>query len=740
MSDKLTVAQSFFCAHFYDIQAGSEKDALKHLRDRGYQNVYKALGTYDIVAFSEADAMDLPRLYQSIPQAHASCTVAAYSFKTQNYQSPNLPSYIGRHRLVGFVLLEIAQNDDPDSYIGLKQLGSKIAKRIDECAKECDVFAAIYGGLGRSDIYVLACTKNIVDIWKFTRKIRGLTWSEVIDDSDSRETIAQGPIFSQTHTIPLISYDCIDNSTGAFTVSEIIGETHAAISVICPPGIEGVVSTYFPKERYTLQGVLGEMDVFIRTNEPASCADIVADILNFRENCSITHGARVNTATLIASAIEPRSSTYISRPNLKNQPPLEITISQELSSRSPRLANRIITIIHRINEHLASGSFQPALKHIVAHVAYLKGLNTEYVHFEESDIADSGYCSESQLQNALENIETALSQRLESRFSSLYSGYSVPLPLGDGVKVPLLAVEKFLSFIFSCWLEQNAEDLSPLTWEGYPVFSDSFGFQLREGEAFFLPATSLYDCAADEGNWLTLTHEVSHAIYARLGVLDINEEQFQSLLDTSFKNTPLDNKIDFFDFLNELFTHWYDYIHFYAGDIDEFLRMIWGSWKKLPVVHRNISEYYLRSYLIYLYSNQEDLPTLSNDYRDQASDFARKKWSEHMEKLKKIVPSAFTFVALEELQDQAEYFCETGLRFLSAVGIFYKNYENIAFRDAINKPYANIEDHVQSILQGTPISEEIPNPYLLVKKVIITLRNSNCISSGASVALALSIV
>ncbi len=179
---------------------------------------------------------------------------------------------------------------------------------------------------------------------------------------------------------------------------------------------------------------------------------------------------------------------------------------------------------------------------------------------------------------------------------------------------------------------------SPKAVPVVPFFSARDGFKSGNRINISVPLIAIFSCNTLSWNLLTLTHELSHLqVRGCLSHIwpDPNDEVEINYVKELLKDpkTNVRNYLDYakeligtaviwinetnngvFDFsrlkgkklspkfttrllidIDETITHIFDFLYFYDGDINKYLRSIWASWITIPYIEDRIEDYIVRT-------------------------------------------------------------------------------------------------------------------------------------------------
>jgi len=734
------IGNSYLSSLYVQIHPGDEESVVNQLSASGHTNLYKVIGQYDLLSLFDTNDLDNALLYTKNDGIVSSTAMSAYSYIIDDeYTSPNAAQWLAEAPILGFIYLEL------DKWLYSPESGSSsginacqiIIKKLKEISDKLNISIAIYGGFGRSELYVLVKTNKLEDVWEFTHECRGITLSDCLEEFNDGDKHL--PVFANTVTIPCFSYKNIKQEDGKYIVNGIEGNCRAAISIKCQSGFESYINSYFKDtDTYNIKGTFGIDDVILYTIKDVLTSKFLEDLLSFRKKWRLDKRGPIDTSTTIIDTSNKELNLKVKGYDII-QAPLQISYSAALEENNPRLANRLKTFFNNINSCRANRVYLVAISKLSMFTEYLSQLIEEYQAKHNAYNYAQRFYAESRLLEAIETAELGLSQRVESKINPNNSCLSLPLYFGDGVFSNLIALEYLIDYIFIAWSDSVERYTGKAESSGFPAYSDSFGFKVRFGETIFLPLVSTYNPLSKEGNWLTLTHEISHALYTRYGIGDELEDYYQKVIATNFKERIVERELQvdsvFFDQVYELFAHWYDYYHFYNCDYERYTLNVWNSWMLLPIVHENFIEYYFRSYVIYVMHNMEEVRATGGrgqGYRD----VMHRLWGEHEAAIKALpldIPEDKCLYINEKKKSLMKLF----QKYAPVMNKFYDLYRNDDFRNKINQAYDEIDVHVDEVMRGSIVLGNVKNPYLLLKNTQYKSSHGNELRASTALVLSL---
>lgn len=713
------VADWYLACTFFQIESGTERPVVDDLGSLPDSLLYKAIGSFDLASLSVTSSLDNPSLYQVNPSTRHSNIIPGIAFFGE-YATPPLITFCKQAPFLGFICLEIDKwlyNPSSGSPSGIDACFKLIAF-IREKGPISHDDLAFYGGFGKAELLVLTRTDNCDDVWNFLNFLRDIRLSDCFGITEEPEK--HFPVFTSTRTVPLISYEKIVYSENEPSVKGIAGNVSATISIECHSGFESYVANYFDnKNGYEVKNTVGANDITVKTLNHKNISELIEDILRFRSSWKLNYKCHVSTNTEIHWKYEPKSCKKAKIYELVDTK-IDTSMPYSLVKSNPYLSNIIKHYLHRI-ESLFSDRSQISINSLQFIGDYIHQTLTEHSEaLAESDY-ESVHLIEGALQELVDSIGLGLAQRLASSFDLSRSNNNLPLLFSDGTFTNLLSIETIINFLFEQWSIAYKEYNGVDNWIGFTVFSDNCGFKLRIGEVIYLPMAATYAPFSAEGNWLTITHELSHAIYNRLNITEKFSEQYNKVKDANFKGQIIERAFgpdrEFDNEIFELFAHWFDYYHFYNCDLKLYLKSIWSSWMCLPIAHMNFIEYFFRSFVVYAFSDFDLIVNLFQDKKiNKYNDHLNKSWDDHINSLTATNIQGIDKYITHLIGDK-NLLLDLFQRFAVLLLTIFSQSKNDLFKNSINKPYSLIDMHADSICKGEIVVNGIDNPHLLFKEI-----------------------
>jgi hypothetical protein len=349
----------------------------------------------------------------------------------------------------------------------------------------------------------------------------------------------------------------------------------------------------------------------------------------------------------------------------------------------------------------------------------------------------------------VDHLTTALAQRISDLPSYRFGFPNLPEGYSNGIKTLAEAATKLVRFIYS---QIDKSGIPGGEWSGFIIFSQYFNFGLQRDSIFSIPAQGLTQILTPTLNWLTITHEIAHTIWIRTGAYDTKMEAFEgNSIDDIVRGLPKKSQdgiitdfavgqINPYDMLWEWFAHWYDFRHFYDSDIKLYLWAIWSSWLRLPVVRRDLRDYFVRSFVIYCLNDIEELRNAELKFNKQwLKDTLYKLYNTMLEELRTLSPVGFD----EKEHMQGMQHRERAVRIVSYYIVILFIFENQFYNERLKSIFSSsnaLTEELQLIKDGQPVSG-CNNPLLLLRHTLDAVRQGTfTMSNKVQLALISSIL
>lgn len=725
----MQLSQNILVVSFYQVFPSKEKTVYSKFQDE-YPNyeVFKTLGSFDLASFIEVNGHEGKPPNVLLDGVSAKHSITAYKWN-DSYKSPQINLWLKDTIAAGFIFLELDKLSNTfQNNTFLHESFFNFFYKKSEWNKDQ---VAFYGGVGKTDIFAIIKSDKLEDLFKLASFFRSLTIQDILTEADPE--ILTGlekheiRLFFLTRTIPLISSK---NIIIPREFSKLKGKISPNILISCPPGMEVNILEQFSDVKGIHNLYLGDYDLSINFEAKIDSSVLIEKLVTFRDN--IDHNP-----TLIDTCTSIQSTHFTDKHIL----PYEV--------KEPEEYHLVPDLLYQVNKALAV-RVQAFIYQLFAN------LNLGSVYLDVIDMSDfpmrllgeiSGYLdntalNHSKLNNVIKMIECGeigLLQRTSSSFNpSLFIQYS-PEDLSNGVLNSITSINHIVRYILDEL--QMVEGGVETRWAGFILFNDVFNFQLLPGDIFSLPYSAAMTPISKSTSWLILTHELSHYQWLNLEVDSLEENRILNIVkslvekestdEEKFKDQTRLKKIIETEYsteydhvlgeLWELFSHWYDYYHFFDEDHVHYQKFTWDSWLNLSIVKANLGEYLTRSFIIYLIAKEKDFNT--NASMGNQSEFLKSSWKNFIDFL---VGDVNIEIPEDVLNGYNSYVIEIYYQIGAPFIEMKDSYKSITFKKRINESYENLESHIEMIEKGIIITDSIQNPFILMRecrKRILNKRN-----------------
>ena len=283
------------------------------------------------------------------------------------------------------------------------------------------------------------------------------------------------------------------------------------------------------------------------------------------------------------------------------------------------LISEVINIISLINTHIGSNvEISKTYYDIISSIRFLVILLDQYdIAIGKKDIREAAEF-EQELFVFVNCLHTAMHQHFPSKDYTEFSDSSNGVPYAGSLSRIIRAIsvlpEQLLGIISQIKpptpltnaaasapegerkesLERCIEDYAT-PWKGFVFLHLAEGYQLlNQGEVIIVPYKDIFEIL----NWQTMTHEISHALYARIQFEEIEEAWYKDWSEhivTASESASINLDLNLRNTTNELFAHWFDFRHFYAGELDFYVWSIWRTWLSVSRIYEHPVDYWHRT-------------------------------------------------------------------------------------------------------------------------------------------------
>lgn len=559
-------------------------------------------------------------------------------------------------------------------------------------------------------------------------------------------SLSAEPVLARTYTIPLVSYEQVilrDN------YEALTGDVNPMTLVMCSPTEDDRVLTTVPPEIFAVREFWGEFDIALQ-GEGIPLKEFVPLLTGFREQLSRPTGL-YSTCTFMLGDVKTMDTD-------PSGAATQVTTSSELDRTIQEQMDQLDLIVRGILEHkglvdraddwvrLHAVGFLSKLRNCIADP--LIGLDyldmAEFLLWLQSQIellddAELSHTERISIQERCVHAITLATQALYHRSADIEAhmqGVTYPSlwpvvgsnrvarALGD---IPRFVIHDIFSE------EREEQELEGRKWYGFATHGLAYEFRHYPGEIITYPTRAILQPLKE---WHVVTHELSHLYFHIAGPKKKLEDL---LLRDEYRAQRQRAKTDSIvmgqaGFMEELFAHWFDYSYFYERNLDLFLRCIWSTWLETPIVWQDKRQYLIRTLLISLLHNHRASITtqLSMRSRTISQELTRliRFLSGELERF-----SAFE-MGVRETGAKNVIGNEAG-QWLFLMALFETHFWNTDLYDKINKPYAELDDHVAQIRDGRPVSQGVTNPKALYWNLMQSVSDTELAEANMPLTLAL---
>jgi len=756
--DELGFEKDVLNVTFYEITAGRESEIFGNFSKLFLPSmIFKALGGFDLVTLQESEEISHhPSTLISSPSG-VSPVCSNILFKWSGfYSSPDMQDWILESPIIGLTYIELDKS--LFKYYPSTEIIERIIRLIYNNKfywKKSDI--ALFCGHGTSEICIFIKCNDFKYIFEKIIKLRSLSFKDILPSlKDEQKNF---PIICKSSTIPLISYREVIIPK---CYNLIKGKSQAIINISCPPGLDVMVKDKFKDKENNCFSIFGEEDLVIVYKKPIQSEILVDKILTFRE--SFQEQAHIKTATnLLSPDINPSELDYYRIgddsfsglwPFFKNQQftepnqkPLSFfKIPKWFVKKYPDLADKARNLLEKIHTRVHDSTLFPIVFDLIS---FPFNLGNAIENCKESDARRDNPVSE--LTIMLECVETALLQRLEGKIYHPNINNYMTSRFNNGIFSSVLAIHTLVNHIYELWQQSSKFETETLTetnslyspWFGFIFCHDIYQFSYKPKEIFSLPHKALYYPLSKDVNWMILSHEISHTLFNRIDIF--NDDKFENNIRRTFtaknesQNLEDIPELDYLrDQICELFANWFDYYHFYNRDHGFYQKCIWESWIYVPIVRVAYTDYFLRSFFIYVWDQYENsTELLDNELRRYAKKqgdckkFFDRTWKSYKDFMNTIVPHILEQFDLDNAMQKAmqESITNQALRLLVLLLNKFEQHKNDSFREKLNLTYDRLTEDIEKICKGVILKESIPNPFLLVRETLRRCFNDNSLNN-----------
>lgn len=715
-------------------KVGFETDLVKFLRDK-YDNsfYYKVFGNYDVLQILPTAGLNQVLKFDSDDRILSIDTLV--NLRISEYD--------------GVIIDKLKDAIAPQ--IILLKLSDPIFKErgINGIKRVCDYLSHLVPGsvpllgLGYYEIILWVPANNTEDIFTQIKHIRQSLIKDIFHNFNGG--VGQISLFLFTITVQTISYDRVIIPERWTLLEKSIAPL---VKLKCAPGHEQKVIHNLSGDSYQ---VLGSDDILSRWEGEISLECFLKDIYDFRK--SVRDEAVTDTVTTIIKSIDGAVESSQTREiPMPNQPIRTITEKLEelgsIEGVNQFLISELINIISMINTLIGNRSFdysgneiRYSLFHffnalLECYVTSLKDQNNSLAPIFEEWTLQSASC----LRIFITQHFTGKGY-IDYHESNSHFTFSCALPkILQSISLVPEHLYKIISEVGPPSnmiqaanrrpkdkdLRRSIEDYR-LPWIGFSFMDLAEGYKIiNQGEFLAVPFKDLFSVL----NWITLSHEISHGYFVRIEFEQLERDYIEHVVPTTIAAIPTSSlgyfKLKYKDTIYELFAHWFDYKHFFGGDLYFYLWSIWRTWLNNSRTYNFKVEYWARSVFVKICYSWNDLGPKIAKYLDGRYDSKKrnemivKLFMNQLKEVRYFLESCFGNKMLSVKLNAADkrQVATILLAYYDLSIMLEKHYVRQDIINRINGSYNDLNSNVNDILIGKPIVSSIPNPFLLLREIL----------------------
>ena len=584
---------------------GDEEKLVRHLKSKNKKSYhFKMFGKYDVLEITRLD-----ELHHAL-RSHTDCrirSINSFPFFCWHNNPKDFETSLSESLSPAISLLKLQD-------IVFQQIGlDGIQKVIIGLKKKHRSFHALVG-MGFYEILLWIPSTDFSSIFDAARKLRDYKKGTFFPDFDSK--YIDKPLFADTTTIPVISYPnvILKNKWNRLT-----GNVTPLVKVKCSPGHEQIVAQKWEGQ---WRPALGSEDLVCLWERPVELSIFAKQLFDNRNEWGRTADVH-DTSTKICG--NPYKA-----PEIKLEPvtrqitlnPIKETLTKLLKKRNINqfLIGELINITSLINTYIGNNmEISKTYYDIIASTYFLASMLDEYIEV----VTDKNIRYISEIEHELFSyvhcIHSAMDQHFPSKDYMEFSDNNNGVPYSGSISRIIRAISVFpeqllgiisegsppTSLIQAANLaidETRKESLIKcvqdydIPWKGFVFLHLAEGYQLlNQGEIIIVPYKDIFEIL----NWHTMTHEIAHAYYTRIQFEDIEAEWYADWTkNVSSTSDAIGIAINLRNTTNELFAHWFDFRHFFAGKLDLYIWSIWRTWLSVSRIYEHPIEYWHRTLFI----------------------------------------------------------------------------------------------------------------------------------------------
>lgn len=620
-------------------------------------------------------------------------------------------------------------------------------------------------GMGYHELLLWYSGDNFEEIFDYAAYVRALTASHIFGDAGQFIT---SKLFFETTTIPLVSYKAVIT---AKDWKKVTGKVSPLVKVRCTPGYESAVAGTWD---IGWNNLLGSEDLISNATAKFEAGEFLRQLIDFRKECAELSPV-FNTCTHLLKEKEKSEIDKIigSRLDKRTEFPLFHIINEiwDETGTNQFLIGSLSNVINILNFQIKEGGIAKNFSDIVFSInSFLLELLQAYkVLVIKNDVADieKKLRLESLIFKFLNCAYQAVIQHLPVKDFGDISDINLRPTFACSINQIIQAISLIPEFLFQA-IQESSPPLSLASefhfeekpkvglagkafndyyspWKGFVVFGLTEGYQVvNQGEIIYAPYKDIFKVL----NWITFSHEISHAYYTRICFPIIEKDYLEKSTSVIPRTSKYDieNAIKYYQSsTSEFFAHWFDFKHFFDSETPFYLWSIWRTWLNISRIYQVKSDYWLRSLFIIFCSNWQKRKLQFKDIY-QTYKYEPDRNAKFMEIFKEDLnwldyflsdkfPDSMRNILLSS--EERDALLEKMLAFYDLCRVFEENYINYDLLRVINSRPATITDDIDKLTKGQLLEHGIKNPFLFLKELLRTIFEGEAVDLNDEVKVAL---
>ncbi|MCG7880815.1 MAG: hypothetical protein JAY75_08190 [Candidatus Thiodiazotropha taylori] len=725
-----------FTANFLRLTPGSEISSARQIEsntDSDLCHVFKFLGSYDLLRVELGDSLiqrdsetDVDGILE-MSSIKATALPSALTSDINEFYS-NFKQ-ICSYPIVALIFLQLPPKD---GYAARLEKQEEILREAEEYINKNNVSSNICGFLsyGKNDTVIFVGTEEFVSVFEILRHLRREHSEELLD----------------TTTYTAVSLGLVSDRERL--LSTLTEKVSVDIQISCEPGSEPDIVSSFSSAKFDFGNILGKDDIRVTSKGSIPAGEAIAAVLDSRDQ-----GKKSNrllaTNTYIGSSVnsEQAESTGTAEQ-------IHGFIKEERRVKIRDDANSALSILSELHQSNKIDSyFIHQCREALIDLRSLVSIDSSYqliadfdkcIEFELIEIlnellrevrhGEGILITEKSFQFLTIHLSNAIAQRTLNLHDFRHGLPDVPQDYGQGVFLTSVAISTLVRQIYEI---METTRVGTGEWAGFIIFSQFLGFKCFTSTVFSLPSNVLSSVLTPSLNWLTLSHEIAHDIWAEEDVYNTPRAWVYGNANVSFRDivegkasdmeglTPPDNKfaVDAEPMLGEWYAHWFDFRHFYSSDFEFFAWSIWCSWLRLPLVKNNLGEYFARTLAVYVASRLSEF-TDEHLSKEETLQLTATMFDDLLASMKDISPVNYNDEYGTIISSEKSDIVKVVGANIGFIDEFERSCYRGDFATLMKKAVQSASNDIPNLIEGTPLKNH-PNAFALLIAAMSWIRNGD---------------